>query len=57
MLIFPPLIEVLTFGFDGMGRFYWKCWKNLLIIFFGFVALIFGTYSSVLDLINQETDV
>lgn len=41
-LIFPPLIEIVTFGPERMGRYYWMLWKNLAIMLFGILGFFFG---------------
>lgn len=46
-LIFPPLIEIMTFWPDQFGRSYWKLWKDVAIVLFGITGFAFGTYSSV----------
>lgn len=51
-LILPPILNILTFGLDDMGGFYWKLWKNMAISYFGMLSCIFGTYQSVLLLIE-----
>lgn len=57
-LIFPPLLEIITFGayygLNGMGRFYWKLWKDLAIICLGLLSVVFGTYASVLELMKSD---
>ncbi|XP_031624777.1 proton-coupled amino acid transporter-like protein CG1139 isoform X2 [Contarinia nasturtii] len=51
-LIFPPVVEVLTFGSKGMGRFHWKLLKNMAIITFGIYGFVLGAYLSILDLMK-----
>ncbi|KAJ0175508.1 hypothetical protein K1T71_008667 [Dendrolimus kikuchii] len=46
-LIFPPLIEIVTFWPDQLGKNDWKLWKDVLIVLFGITGFVFGTYSSV----------
>ncbi|EEB18936.1 proton-coupled amino acid transporter, putative [Pediculus humanus corporis] len=48
-LICPCVIEVITY-WDDLGKGKWIIWKNLLIGFFGVLALVFGTYTSILDI-------
>ncbi|XP_044743205.1 proton-coupled amino acid transporter-like protein pathetic isoform X2 [Chrysoperla carnea] len=52
-LIFPPLIEIITFWPD-MGKYKWILWKDILIMLFGIAGFIFGTYASVANIINPE---
>lgn len=51
-LLVPCLIEVIIFwDNNGLGRFYWRLWKNVALSLFGIMALIFGTYTSMIDII------
>lgn len=52
-LIFPPILEILSFGLSGMGQYYWKLWKNIVIIAFGMFSLVSGTYASFLELMKS----
>ncbi|XP_055305347.1 proton-coupled amino acid transporter 1-like [Sitodiplosis mosellana] len=49
-LVFPPILKMIVFDLNAMGRFYWKCWPDFAIIMLGISGFIFGTYVSVLDL-------
>ncbi|XP_055303048.1 proton-coupled amino acid transporter-like protein CG1139 isoform X2 [Sitodiplosis mosellana] len=51
-LIFPPLIEIVTFGPERMGRYYWRLWKDLAIMIFGILGFFFGSYASIMALLN-----
>lgn len=53
-LIFPPIVEIVTFWPDGLGRHNWIFWKDLLIILFGLLGFVFGTYTSLLHLLYPE---
>lgn len=53
-LIFPPLIEIITFWPDGLGRNYWVLWKDLAIMTFGICGFVFGTYTSVAQIVNPN---
>ncbi|XP_053612454.1 proton-coupled amino acid transporter-like protein pathetic [Plodia interpunctella] len=46
-LIFPPLIEIVTFWPDQLGTRNWKLWKDIALILFGITGFAFGTYSSL----------
>lgn len=46
-LIFPPLIEIMTFWPDQLGQSNWKLWKDIVIIIFGFTGFVFGTFINV----------
>jgi solute carrier family 36 (proton-coupled amino acid transporter) len=52
-LIFPPLLEVFTFGMEGMGRFRWKLWKNIAIFLFGLIGFVVGTYVAILEIVRS----
>lgn len=51
-LIFPPIIEIVTFWPDGLGKYKWMLWKDLFILMFGLLGFVFGTYTSLLHLMN-----
>lgn len=53
-LIFPPIIEIVTFWPDGLGRHNWILWKDLFILLFGVLGFVFGTYTSLLHLMHPE---
>jgi proton-coupled amino acid transporter len=54
-LIFPPLIEIITFwptdGEQKINR--WLLAKNLFIMLFGVLGFGFGTYTSIENIINS----
>ncbi|XP_049945298.1 proton-coupled amino acid transporter-like protein pathetic [Schistocerca serialis cubense] len=50
-IMVPALIEVVTFWDSGLGRFKWLLWKNVLVCVFGLMALMFGTYTSIEEII------
>lgn len=54
-LIFPPLIEIVTFWPDKLGKNNWVLWKDIGIMFFGFVGFILGSYVSMLNVLYPET--
>ena len=51
-LMFPSVIELVTFWEldNGLGRLYWRFWKNLAIICFGILGFITGTYVSLKEI-------
>lgn len=51
-LIFPPLIEIVTFWPDRLGRYKWMLWKDIAIMIFGFAGFLVGSYVSVLNIIS-----
>lgn len=50
-LLFPVAIETITYWEKGFGTCYWRIWKNALVSIFGLFALIFGTKSSVEEIV------
>lgn len=50
-LLFPVILETTTFWDKGFGRFNWRIWKNVFISFLGIFALIFGTKSSIEEIV------
>lgn len=56
-LIFPPLIEIITFSTDKQGISKWMLWKDIFIIIFGFIGFAVGTYCSFLNILNTEKEV
>nr|CAI5833893.1 unnamed protein product [Callosobruchus analis] len=53
-LIFPPLIEIITFWPDKLGRSNWLLWKDLCIITFGVLGFILGSYVSLMEILNPD---
>lgn len=52
-LIIPVFIEFVTLWDDGFGKGNWIVWKNVIILIFGVLALIFGSYTSIIDIIKE----
>ncbi|XP_075229259.1 solute carrier family 36 member pathetic [Lycorma delicatula] len=52
-LIIPVFIEFVTFWDVGFGSCNWIVWKNILVLIFGVLALIFGSYTSILQIIKE----
>ena len=46
-LMFPPTIELLTLSADSEHLPVWKIVKNMIIIAFGLVGFVTGTYSAI----------
>jgi proton-coupled amino acid transporter len=53
-LFCPAVIETVTYWEDGLG---WRLWKNVLIIAFAILALVTGSYASILEIIAEYTEV
>lgn len=55
-LMFPAIIETITYWNDpGMGRFNWRLIKNALLVIFGIIGFISGTYVSIVEIILTTT--
>nr|CAD7452418.1 unnamed protein product [Timema tahoe] len=52
-LLCPAVIETATHWENGLGKFRWVLWKNVVIIFFSLLALITGAYTSILEIIKE----
>lgn len=53
-LIFPPIIEIITFWPNKLGHYNWVLWKDILIVLLGFAGFFFGTYASIANIINPD---
>ncbi|XP_037031296.1 proton-coupled amino acid transporter-like protein CG1139 isoform X2 [Bradysia coprophila] len=53
-LIFPPLIEIITFWPNKLGQNYWVLWKDIAIMIFGILGFIFGTYTSIAQILDPD---
>lgn len=51
-LLVPVLIEVVTYWEQGFGKFNWIVWKNILVCFFGGIALVFGSKNAIESIIK-----
>lgn len=52
-LIFPPLIEIITF-WPKLGRNNWMLWKDIGIMIFGILGFVFGTYASIMEILDPK---
>ncbi|XP_014242308.1 proton-coupled amino acid transporter-like protein pathetic [Cimex lectularius] len=46
-LLIPAVIEIVTFWEKGVGPGRWILWKNIFVLIFGLLALVFGSYTSI----------
>ncbi|KAF6210808.1 hypothetical protein GE061_013919 [Apolygus lucorum] len=53
-LIFPPIIELVTFWDHGISRA--TVFKDIFIAVFGFAGFLFGTYASLEELVFKNTE-
>lgn len=51
-LIFPPLIEIVTFWPHKVSS--WILWKDILIVMFGVAGFLVGSYVSLLNVIQPN---
>lgn len=56
-LIFPPIIEIVTFWPNGLGKYRWILWKDIGIMIFGVMGFIFGSFTSILQIIHPVQQV
>lgn len=56
-LIFPPIIEIVTFWPNGLGKYRWILWKDIGIMIFGVMGFIFGSFTSILQIIHPVEQV
>ncbi|EZA61065.1 hypothetical protein DMN91_004723 [Ooceraea biroi] len=48
----PAIVETVSCWESHLGTFKWRLWKNSLLILFSLLALIFGSWISILDIIE-----
>lgn len=54
-LMLPAIIEIVTYWESpGFGRYNWRVWKNLLLLVFGIIGFVTGTYVSILEIIEAH---
>lgn len=53
-LIFPAVIETIVFWDAGFGFLKWKLFKNIFVVIFGVLAMIFGTHSGIKSIIKNS---
>lgn len=51
-LLIPILIETVTYWEQGFGKFNWVIWKNVIVCFFGIIALVFGSKGAIEDILK-----
>jgi solute carrier family 36 (proton-coupled amino acid transporter) len=52
-LIFPPIIEIVTF-WPHLGKWNWILWKDIAIMIFGIMGFIFGTFTSIMQILHPD---
>ncbi|XP_055331791.1 proton-coupled amino acid transporter 1-like [Paramacrobiotus metropolitanus] len=50
-LIFPPVLETVTYGWQNQGKLHWKLIKNAAIFIFGILGFVTGTYVAILEIV------
>lgn len=55
-LMFPSIVEIIVYwgSEEGLGRGNWILWKNLAVILFGVVGFFTGSYTSILEIIEEH---
>ncbi|KAG8035772.1 hypothetical protein G9C98_001428 [Cotesia typhae] len=55
-LMFPSVIELVTVWEteNGLGPYYWRLWKNILIICFGILGFVTGSYVSLQEIMSSD---
>lgn len=48
----PAVVETISCWEGHLGAFKWRLWKNSILVIFSLLALIFGTLTSVQDIIK-----
>lgn len=55
-LMFPSIIEIITYyERPGFGPYNWILYKNILLIMFGVIGFITGTYVSIQEIIAEHS--
>lgn len=52
-LIIPIMIEIVTYWDVGFGTCNWVLFKNFIVFIFGVLALIFGSWTSIEEIIAE----
>lgn len=52
-LIFPPLIEIVTYSAEGEKLSWIVFMKDIFIILIGVLGFVTGTYTSISDIIHK----
>ena len=53
-LIFPPIIEIVTFWPKGLGKWNWILWKDIGIMIFGIMGFVFGSFTSIMQILHPD---
>ncbi|XP_046684932.1 proton-coupled amino acid transporter-like protein pathetic [Homalodisca vitripennis] len=54
-LMFPSIVEMVVWWDipGGLGKGYWVVWKNILVICFGIVGFLTGSYTSLVEIVEE----
>ncbi|XP_076263241.1 solute carrier family 36 member pathetic [Rhynchophorus ferrugineus] len=55
-LMLPVGIEIITFWDKGFGAYNWKIVKDVIVVITGILALVFGSKSSIEDIVSLYTN-
>lgn len=55
-IMFPAIIETITYWNDpGLGCLHWRLIKNFILLTFGVIGFISGSYVSIVEIIATTT--
>lgn len=52
----PGMMEICILWPDNFGKFNYMLWKNILVVLFGFAALLIGTVTTIIDIIDTYSN-
>lgn len=52
----PAVVETISCWESHLGTFNWRLWKNSILLIFSLLALAFGSWISVQDIINLPSE-
>lgn len=48
--------QMITFWPNKLGKYNWILWKDIVIVIFGIMGFVFGTFTSVLQILHPNQD-
>lgn len=51
-LFCPAVIEIITLWEEGYGKYQWRFYKNVFLIFLSIFSLVSGSYASILEILD-----
>ncbi|XP_075214391.1 proton-coupled amino acid transporter-like protein pathetic [Lycorma delicatula] len=49
----PAIMETVLYWEDGLGRYNWKLWKNILLLIISLIAMVTGSITSIIEIIKE----